>query len=243
MKKVFMVAYLFFCITEIARSDDTSVHLTLYSLYQASPSTPAEPTYGSRGTNLSGSSEKIFISDLPVENESRRFARISLDIGLNFIDIEFSHIGNAHITGDTDISGKYTAGTENTYVIRYDYVDTLADFKIIKAEIDESVTTLGLEPSDIRVEANQIYINLESLAFDTSSFARIKLEVEPAEFGSSEQSLVGRLSPNFDFIVPALNYHSREPEKGLQKVWGNFEYLGTNAEGRHIWGLRNHGFY
>lgn len=48
----------------------------------------------------------------------------------------------------------------------------------------------------------------------------------------------GTVAANLDIHVPALNYESLS---GTQNIWADFEYLGTNPQGRHLWGLKNFG--
>ncbi|NOT85049.1 MAG: hypothetical protein HOP02_09820 [Methylococcaceae bacterium] len=48
----------------------------------------------------------------------------------------------------------------------------------------------------------------------------------------------GTVSANLDIHVPSLNYESL---LGTQNIWADFEYLGTNPQGKHIWGLKNYG--
>ena len=49
---------------------------------------------------------------------------------------------------------------------------------------------------------------------------------------------VGAVLPNLDVHIPALQYES---VVGPQNIWVDFEYLGTNLEGRPIWGLKGFG--
>ena len=48
----------------------------------------------------------------------------------------------------------------------------------------------------------------------------------------------GTVSSNLDVHMPSLDY---ETSLGTQNIWANFEYLGVNLEGRHIWGLKGFG--
>ena len=48
----------------------------------------------------------------------------------------------------------------------------------------------------------------------------------------------GTVSPDLDIHMPSLNY---ETLLGTQNIWADLEYLGTNNEGKHIWGLKDFG--
>ena len=56
--------------------------------------------------------------------------------------------------------------------------DSSAIVDIVGAEIDSSLTTLGLVPSDISFIGNELFINVESLSFNPTTFARINLVVQ-----------------------------------------------------------------
>ena len=56
--------------------------------------------------------------------------------------------------------------------------DNAAMPSIRQALIDRTVTTLGLSDSDVTFSGNTLQVNVESLPFNTSTFARINLTVE-----------------------------------------------------------------
>lgn len=89
----------------------------------------------------------------------------AIDVGNDYIEIDFDNAG----------SSTFATGFENTYIFRFDS-SAIVDIK--GAEIDSAVTTLGLQPSDIRFIGNELFINVESLPFDPSTFARVNLVVE-----------------------------------------------------------------
>lgn len=87
-------------------------------------------------------------------------------------------IANDHITIDfanSTPSAGSGAGFLNTIVFQFDS-DTARS--IAAAEIDNSVTTLGLQPSNVRLVGDELVINVENLQFDSSTFARVNLAVE-----------------------------------------------------------------
>ena len=49
---------------------------------------------------------------------------------------------------------------------------------IAAAEIDNSGTTLGLQPSDVRLVGDELLINVENLQFNPSTSARVNLAIE-----------------------------------------------------------------
>lgn len=97
------------------------------------------------------------------------FARSLVDVAID--------VGNDYITIDFDNAGRsrYASGYENTYIFKFDS-PAIAD--ITSAEIDTTVTSLGLSLSDVRFAGNELFINVESLSFNASTFARINLIVQ-----------------------------------------------------------------
>lgn len=91
---------------------------------------------------------------------------VAIDAGSDFLTIDF--------TNSAPFS-QFAAGFQNTYV--FTFADAVAPL-ITAAEIDTSVTTLGLVPEDVTFSGNQLFVNVESLSFNTSTFARINLTAE-----------------------------------------------------------------
>jgi hypothetical protein len=87
-------------------------------------------------------------------------------------------IANDHITIDfanLTPSARFGGGFQNKIVFQFDS-DTARSIAV--AEIDNSVTTLGLQPSDVRLVGDELFINVENLQFNPSTSARVKLAVE-----------------------------------------------------------------
>ncbi len=64
-------------------------------------------------------------------------------------------------------------------------------------------------------------------------------EIQELYQGDTETSCSpGTVSPDLDIHMPSLNY---ETLFGTQNIWADLEYLGTNDEGKHIWGLKDFG--
>ncbi|WP_146746327.1 VPLPA-CTERM sorting domain-containing protein [Rhodovulum viride] len=91
---------------------------------------------------------------------------VAIDAGADFITIDFDN---------TAPFNQFAPAFQNTYV--FTFADTVAPL-ITSAEIDTTVTTLGLAPEDITFSGNKLFANVESLYFDTSSFVRINLTAE-----------------------------------------------------------------
>jgi hypothetical protein len=91
---------------------------------------------------------------------------VAIDVGDDFIEIDFDNSAPFSV---------FASGFENTYIFKF---DSSAIVDIVGAEIDTSLTTLGLVSSDISFIGNELFINDESLSFNPTTFARINLVVE-----------------------------------------------------------------
>jgi len=94
---------------------------------------------------------------------ARSLVNVAIDAGADFLTIDFDN---------TTSPFRYASGFQNTYVFTFD-----SDFilTLISAEIDTSVTTLGLTPGRVTVSGNELFVNVQGLSFTTSTFARITL--------------------------------------------------------------------
>ena len=87
-------------------------------------------------------------------------------------------IANDHITIDFANStpfARVSAGFQNTIVFQFDSETARS---IAAAEIDNSATTPGLQPSDVRLMGDELLINVENLRFNPSTSARVNLAIE-----------------------------------------------------------------
>jgi hypothetical protein len=119
-----------------------------------------------------------------VQNEVIEFTnigRLDLDIPGIFLVNTDINIDNDFLTIDFDNagSGLFIPAVENTCIFTFD-ADTLRTF--VNANINPS-TSLGLTPSDVTFAGNQLFVNVEGLPFDTSTFAQIDFEVVPLPSG------------------------------------------------------------
>jgi len=144
--------------------------LTLSALQQASPGTTVfESSFPRVARVLSDQVEFPDVASLFNPNDPKppgfgSLVNTWIDAGNDFIEIDFFQAG----------SGTFASGHQNTYVFQF---DSAALATIVGASIDDSVTTLGLDDTDVRFEGNRLFVNVESLSFTPSSFARIHLDV------------------------------------------------------------------
>ncbi|WP_025039884.1 PEP-CTERM sorting domain-containing protein [Nitrosospira briensis] len=171
MKKLVLTAALLLSMPTYAGINGTEV--SLQTLAQAtSSSTPVVTSFAN--TKVIGSGvEYPDVADLfnPATEVQSGFAHNLVDVAID--------IASDHITMDFHNSAPFTrfaSAFENTYVFRF---DSAAAADIIGAKIDNNVTTLGLQPSDVRFVGNELFINVEGLAFNPSTVARVNLLALP----------------------------------------------------------------
>ena len=88
---------------------------------------------------------------------------VAIDAGEDFIEIDFTNSAPFF---------QFASGFQNTYVFTF---DSTVDLQLTNATIDDSVTTLGLTPDRIDFVGDELFVNVESLPFNTTTFARINL--------------------------------------------------------------------
>jgi Ca2+-binding RTX toxin-like protein len=114
---------------------------------------------------------------------ARSLVDTEIDIGSDYIELDFDRAG----------FGRFATALENTYVFEF---PTVRDGDLLGASINDAVTTLGLEANDIRTEGNRVFINVESLSYNRSSFARIELDLsESLNFGGSPSNVGTKSDP------------------------------------------------
>jgi len=94
----------------------------------------------------------------------------AINIGNDFLEIDFSN---------ESLFTSYTAVFFNGYSLK---VET-SSIKFISANIDSGLTTIGLTASDITFTDNELFINMEGLGFNSSSFVRINFETMSTDGG------------------------------------------------------------
>ncbi|TXK94535.1 hypothetical protein BMR02_13860 [Methylococcaceae bacterium HT1] len=102
--------------------------------------------------------------DLDIIGDGIPMINVSINVGNDFIEIDFSNASD----------GKFWSAVENTFVFRLNDIES---DKITSATIDSSVTTLELENSDVRFVGNELFINVENLSFNSSTFVRVNLGI------------------------------------------------------------------
>lgn len=147
--------------------------LKLDGLLQATPTSPTSTFTATVSAIVSETAvEYPNVNDFGITNTSVpgfpapiTTVPVAIDAGADFLTIDFDN---------TSLSS-FVPAFQNTYI--FTFADIVAPL-ITEAEIDTSVTTLGLTPDDITFSGNQLFVNAESLSFNTSTFARINLTAE-----------------------------------------------------------------
>ena len=86
----------------------------------------------------------------------------TINVGNDFLEIDFDNVTHT----------VFAPALQNTYVFTF---DSSVAITFTDATIDNSVTSLGLSSSDLTFSDNKLFINVEGLSFNTSTFARINL--------------------------------------------------------------------
>lgn len=172
MKKLVLTAALLLSMPAYAGLDGTKV--SVRTLAQATPSSTPVVTSFEHATVIGSGIEYPDVADLfnPATQGPSGFAHSLVDVAID--------VASDHITLDFHNSAPFTrfaSAFENTYVFRF---DSAAAGDITGARIDNSVTTLGLQPSDVRFAGNELFVNVEGLAFNPSTVARVNFLADGA---------------------------------------------------------------
>ncbi|MEQ1562385.1 MAG: Ig-like domain-containing protein, partial [Nitrospiraceae bacterium] len=126
---------------------------------------------------------------------------VAINVGENFIEIDFDN--SLPFTS-------FASGYRNGYLFTFDHAVAPT---ITGAVIDTAVTTLGLSQSDLLFENNSLFVNVESLPFNTSTFARINLTVarlNPAVVtGPANGTLLLNANGSFSY-TPNANFNGTD---------------------------------
>lgn len=231
MKKISLMGLLLFLLAPTSYAGLIDTELSLKTIFQRTPTSSIENIgFLTTATVIEPEVEFPSINDLQIDGASLVLVDVSINIGDDFIEIDFENSAP---------SSKFAAGFENTYVLKF---DSVASVNIVGAEIDNSVTTLALDPSDVTFTGNELFINVESLAFNPSMIVRINLKVEKNATVTQcvpENSTIGVVSSNLHIYMPSLNYQSIN---GNQNLWADFEYYERDNNGNLLWKLKEYGF-
>lgn len=93
---------------------------------------------------------------------------VAIDAGADFLEIDFTNSAPFSL---------FATGFKNTYV--FTFASSIA-VNITDAVIDTDLTTLGLTDDRVTFSGNELFVNVQSLPFNTSTFARINLTAEEA---------------------------------------------------------------
>jgi len=136
--------------------------LSIETLLQSS-STSATSTIGFLTTATVVEPGIEFVSLQALETTGSTLVDVAINAGNDFIEIDFTN---------TSPLNSFNSAFKNGYMFTF---DTVAAIDITGATIDTSVTSLGLSSSDLVFSGNQLFVNVEGLSFNTSTFARINL--------------------------------------------------------------------
>jgi hypothetical protein len=229
MKNLTLIGLLLCSLAQTSYAGLIGTEISLKAIFQASSSSSIE-TIGFLTTAIVVEPGVEFpsINDFEVEGSGSNLVDVSINVGDDFIEIDFSNVS----------SGRFASSFENTYVFKFDNV---ASVNLTGAEIDNSVTTLALASSDVRFTGNELFVNVESLTFNSSTFVRINLNVESSINTTQclpKDSTIGTISPSLNIHMPYLNYQSLD---GTQNLWAYFEYYGQTNDGELLWKLKEYG--
>lgn len=228
MKKLMLAGVMFFSLNQTSNAGLLGTELSLKIIFQSSPSSTVETIGSLTETVVEPEIEFPSVNDLDIAGDGFNLVDVSINAGGDFIEIDFSNVS----------SGRFSSAFENTYVLKF---ENDASVNITSAAIDSSVTTLGLAASDVRFVGNELFINVESLSFNSTTFVRIDLGVE-SESDTNQclpgDSAIGTVSQNLEIHIPSLNYQSLG---GLQNLWVDFEYYGQGNNGELLWRQTEYG--
>lgn len=167
MKKFAVAIALLLSMPAYAGLDGTQV--SLQTLFQLTPSsTPLSPTFEHTVTVGPAieypSLNSLLHPDLATQ-PGYGLVDVAINAGNDYIEIDFDNAG----------SGMFSRAFENTFIFRF---ASTPGISITEATLDSGVTTLGLAAGDVRINGDQLFINVENLRFNPSSFARVNLQVE-----------------------------------------------------------------
>ena len=100
------------------------------------------------------------------EGRLNRFVNTWIDIGPNWIEIDFRRAG----------SGQFTRAHMNTYVFVFDKASPV---RLEDARIHPR-TTLGISPGRLSTRGNRLFLNVQGLRYASGSFVRIVFDVQSA---------------------------------------------------------------
>lgn len=94
---------------------------------------------------------------------ARSLVNVSINAGADYLDIDFDNAG----------FGRYATAFKNTYVFTFSAPIALQ----IKDVLIDPQTTLGLTPDRVTFDGSELFVNVQGLPFNSSSFARLNLDV------------------------------------------------------------------
>lgn len=144
--------------------------VSLQTIYQSTPTSAINTVDFKTVEVIDPGIEFISIKAIEAEGASPNLADVAINIGSDFIEIDFNNTG-PYFT--------FTSAYQNGYVLTF---NSNVPVYLLSASIDANATNFGLISNDLILSNDQLIINVEGLSFSRSSFARINLEpsVEPS---------------------------------------------------------------
>lgn len=101
----------------------------------------------------------------PTDGIPPGFTRVntSIDAGADYLEIDFDNVG---------FFQRFASGVKNSYVFTFSAPIAL---QITDVLIDPQ-TTLGLTPERVTFDGNQLFVNVQGLSFNPSTFVRLNLQ-------------------------------------------------------------------
>jgi len=167
MKKIASTCLLFFSLAQSSHAALLGTELSLKIIYQPTSSS-TEETIGFLTTAVVDEPKVEFpsVAALDIDGDNFTLVDVSINVGDNYLEIDFDN---------SSPYSSFSSGYKNGYVFTF---DSGIAATITGATIDNNVTTLGLIESDLTFTGNQLYVNVEGLSFNASTFVRINLTVE-----------------------------------------------------------------
>ncbi|ROS00265.1 hypothetical protein EDC56_2903 [Sinobacterium caligoides] len=169
MKKNILIGLTLLAAHQASHATLIGSELSVQTLYQPTSTSPVE-TIGflTTATVVEPGVEFSSLASTEVINPpfGLQVIDVSINTGADYIDIDFDNANRFTAFG---------AAFKNGYMFTFDSDESI---NITGATIDSSVTTLGIINNDLAFLDNQLFVNVEGLIFNTSTFARINLTSE-----------------------------------------------------------------
>ena len=165
MKKTLLTALIYLISTQTSQAALLGSELSLETIFQ-STSASSIVTTGFLTTATVTEPGIEFRSLRALATPGSSLVDVSINAGDNFIEIDFDNTRPPNL---------FVPAFQNGYLFTF---ASIAAINITGASIDTGITSLGLTANDLIFSGNQLFVNVEGLSFNTSTFARINLTSE-----------------------------------------------------------------